>query len=94
MGLAGNLTEQVVTLGHPQGRAFRGTHGDGQLTESGSATNADWYADADTLVYGYRGAGWTSHPNHARIADRFGALATDGYTRSAPAGFRGVRTVR
>jgi hypothetical protein len=92
MDLGGNLGEQVVTLGHPQGRAFRGTHGDGRLTTSGRATNADWRADADTLVHGYRGAGWTSHPNHARIADRFGALQRRA-VRSASSGFRGVRSV-
>jgi hypothetical protein len=93
MDLGGNLGEQVVTLGHPQGRAFRGTHGDGRLTTAGRATNADWRADADTLVHGYRGAGWTSHPNHARTADRFGALQR-GAVRSASSGFRGVRTIR
>jgi hypothetical protein len=93
MELSGNVAEQVVTLGHPQGRAFRGTHGDGRLTAAGQATNADWHADADTLFFGYRGAGWTSHPNHARTADRFGALQSKGRARSYSAGFRAVRTV-
>ena len=92
MDLGGNVDEQVVTLGHRQGRAFRGTHGDGRLTASGIATNADWHADADTLFFGYRGAGWTSHPNHARTADRFGALQSKGRARSYSAGFRAVRT--
>ena len=92
MELSGNVAEQVVTLGHPQGRSFQGTHGDGRLTASGIATNADWHADAGTLFFGYRGAGWTSHPNHARTADRFGALQSKGRVRSYSAGFRAVRT--
>ena len=92
MELSGNVAEQVVTLGHPQGRAFQGTHGDGRLTASGIATNADWHAHAGTLFFGYRGAGWTSHPNHARTADRFGALQSKGRVRSYSAGFRAVRT--
>ncbi|NBB74842.1 MAG: SUMF1/EgtB/PvdO family nonheme iron enzyme [Bacteroidetes bacterium] len=92
MDLGGNVAEQVVTLGHPQGRAFRGTHGDGRLTAAGTATNADWHADADTLFFARRGAGWTSHPNHARTADRFGALSQAGRARSYASGFRAVRT--
>jgi len=92
MDLGGNLAEQVVTLGHPQGRAFRGTHGDGRLTVSGRATNADWHADADTLFFAQRGAGWTSHPNHARTADRFSGLSQAGRVRSYASGFRAVRT--
>jgi len=93
MDLGGNLAEQVVTVGHPQGRAFRGTHGDGRLTASGRATNAGWHADADTLFFARRGAGWTSHPNHARTADRFGALSDAGRVRSYASGFRAVRSV-
>jgi formylglycine-generating enzyme required for sulfatase activity len=92
MDLGGNVAEQVVTLGHPQGRAFRGTHGDGRLTVAGTATNADWHADADTFFFARRGAGWTSHPNHARTADRFGALSDAGRARSYASGFRAVRT--
>lgn len=42
MDLAGSLWERVVTLGHPKGRAFVGSHGDGRLGELGTATNADW----------------------------------------------------
>ncbi|MEM7200383.1 MAG: SUMF1/EgtB/PvdO family nonheme iron enzyme [Planctomycetota bacterium] len=43
MDLAGSLWERVVSIGHPAGRAFRGSHGDGVLdSETGDATNADW----------------------------------------------------
>jgi hypothetical protein len=93
MDLGGNLLEQVVTLGHPQGRAFRGTHGDGRLGPQVRATNPDWHADADTSAYATRGAGWTSHPNHARTADRFSGLRRGGTRRSPAAGFRAVRTL-
>ena len=48
MDLAGSVWERVVTFGHPRGRAFRGTHGDGRITEYGDATNEDWpLGDAD-----------------------------------------------
>ncbi|MCS3651948.1 formylglycine-generating enzyme required for sulfatase activity [Salinibacter ruber] len=93
MDLGGNLLEQVVTLGHPQGRAFRGTHGDGRLGPQVRATNPDWHADADTSAYATRGAGWPSHPNHARTADRFSGLRRGGTRRSPAAGFRAVRTL-
>jgi formylglycine-generating enzyme required for sulfatase activity len=93
MDLGGNLLEQVITLGHPQGRAFRGTHGDGRLGPQARATNPDWHADADTSAYATRGAGWPSHPNHARTADRFSGLRRGGTRRSPAAGFRAVRTL-
>jgi len=92
MDLGGNLAEQVVTVGHPQGRAFRGTHGDGRLSATAGATNPDWHADADTLFFARRGAGWTSHPNHARIADRFSGFDNGGRARSYSSGFRAVRS--
>lgn len=54
--LSGSLWERVVTIGHPRGRAFLGTHGDGSLTD-GNATNADWprQVDRDAPGIGYRG---------------------------------------
>jgi len=93
MELAGNLNEQLITVGHPQGRQFQGTHGDGELTNDGQASNADWFADAEIFYICTRGAGWVSHPNHARTADRFGGLKMNGNRRSAARGFRAVRTV-
>lgn len=42
MDLSGSVWERVVSAGHPAGRAFRGTHGDGVLSEAGDATNDDW----------------------------------------------------
>ncbi|MEM1125782.1 MAG: SUMF1/EgtB/PvdO family nonheme iron enzyme [Bacteroidota bacterium] len=92
MDLGGNLREQVVTVGHPQGRAFRGTHGDGRLTEAGEATNVDWSAAAETHYFAFRGGSWRNAANHARTADRFFALRTGGRVRTSTLGFRGVRT--
>ena len=43
MDLSGSLWERVVSAGHPRGRTFRGTHGDGKLDpQTGTATNQDW----------------------------------------------------
>ncbi|MEM6967732.1 MAG: SUMF1/EgtB/PvdO family nonheme iron enzyme, partial [Bacteroidota bacterium] len=37
MDMGGNLQEPVVTVGHPSGRRFRGSHGDGILSSDGEA---------------------------------------------------------
>jgi hypothetical protein len=54
--LAGNVWERCITVGDSVGRAFTGTHGDGNLGSWASATNADWpRGDKETLGFGYRG---------------------------------------
>jgi formylglycine-generating enzyme required for sulfatase activity len=59
MDLAGSVWERAVTIGHPRGRAFRGTHGDGTLRDYGLATNDDWpLGDNEAGGYGYRGGGY------------------------------------
>ncbi|MCK5942338.1 MAG: hypothetical protein KAI24_10245, partial [Planctomycetes bacterium] len=57
MDLSGSVWERVVSAGHPLGRAFAGTHGDGALSPAGAATNADWPKTdgADAPGMGYRG---------------------------------------
>lgn len=54
--LSGSLWERVVSIGHPRGRAFEGTHGDGRLAD-GRATNSDWprQDERDAPGIGYRG---------------------------------------
>ncbi|MBL8751855.1 MAG: SUMF1/EgtB/PvdO family nonheme iron enzyme [Planctomycetes bacterium] len=42
MDLSGSVWERVVSVGHAQGRAFCGSHGDGVLSAGGDATNTDW----------------------------------------------------
>ena len=62
MDLAGSLWEKCVSIGHPIGRAYQGTHGDGILSAEGSATNADWPKGiAEEGGYGYRGGGYYQH---------------------------------
>jgi formylglycine-generating enzyme required for sulfatase activity len=59
MDLAGSVWERTVTIGHPLGRAFRGTNGDGRLDGFGFATNDDWpKGDVGRGGYGYRGGGY------------------------------------
>jgi formylglycine-generating enzyme required for sulfatase activity len=105
MDLAGSVWEKVVSIGHPKGRAFRGTHGDGELRAYGVATNEDWPSgDHDGGGYGYRGGGNyeyardQSRPDtplslnpHSPVDWRSYA-AWGGAPRSVGYGFRAVRT--
>lgn len=83
MDLSGSMWERVVTAGHPAGRAFTGSHGDGVLdAETGDATNADWPRgsadgrEADGV--GYRGG-----------AEYFGPRKPDNLTNpESPVAFR------
>jgi formylglycine-generating enzyme required for sulfatase activity len=59
MELSGNLWERCVTLGHPAGRAFEGSTGNGELDPDGNADVADW-PDADGAGGGNRGGVWSS----------------------------------
>ncbi|HLF17265.1 MAG TPA: SUMF1/EgtB/PvdO family nonheme iron enzyme [Candidatus Omnitrophota bacterium] len=66
MELSGNLAEMFVTLGRSQGRAFLGTHGDGNLSSAsgyeGNATNNDWpgidVGDSSRGITGTVGSGY------------------------------------
>ena len=99
MDLAGSVWEKTVTIGHPRGRAFRGTHGDGSLRLYGIATNADWPAgDHEAGGYGYRGGGYYErgmqdtdfNPYSPVEWRRYGSWG--GGPRSIAYGFRAVRT--
>lgn len=62
MDLAGSLWEKCVTIGHEIGRNYVGTHGDGEISENGTATNRDWPVGiAEEGGYGYRGGGYYTH---------------------------------
>lgn len=84
MDMGGNAWERCVSVGHPQGRAFTGNHGDGVLNGNGFANQPSWpgqfsgYVETNTGV-GYRGAGFEfPGPNlerNARISSR--RLATE-----------------
>ena len=59
MDLAGSLWERVITIGHERGRNFKGTHGDGALSEEGKATNSDWPVGMENSGgIGFRGGGF------------------------------------
>ena len=99
MDLAGSLWEKCVTIGHPIGRDFKGTHGDGTLATDGRATNADWPKGTNEEGgYGYRGGGYYQHDMrigeynpHSPIAYRpYGSWA--GGKRSIAYSQRYVRT--
>ena len=92
MEMGGNLQEPVVTVGHPSGRKFQGTHGDGELDANGNATNPDWQPIDGAYAFAGRGGCWQFHENHARTADRFKGLRTRENRRASHIGFRGVRT--
>jgi hypothetical protein len=80
MDLSGSLWERVISAGHPAGRRFAGTHGDGVLTAEGDATNDDWprATDRDAPGVGYRGG-----------AEYFGPPDPDNLTNpNSPTAFR------
>jgi hypothetical protein len=95
MDLAGSVWERVVTVGHPRGRAFRGSHGDGAVTEYGVATNADWpHGDHETGGYGYRGGGHyeTDRPPTWQPMEWRDFGSWGGAPRAIAYGFRAART--
>ena len=92
MEMGGNLQEPIVTVGHPSGRKFEGSHGDGELSVDGFATNDDWQPVNGEYAFAGRGGCWKFHENHARTADRFKGLRTNPNRRTSHIGFRGVRT--
>jgi len=55
--LSGNVWERVVTIGNKEGRKYQGSHGDGELSKDGSATNEDWPGWVDGEITGSRGSG-------------------------------------
>ncbi len=98
MDLAGSVWEKVVTIGHEKGRAFQGTHGDGNITGFGDANVAHWPKGFDEGGYGYRGGGYYTHGKnygefnpHSPIAyRRFGSWSSG--NRSVAYSTRMVRT--
>lgn len=92
MEMGGNLQEPVVAVGHPSGRKFKGSHGDGMLSSGGEATNPDWQPVESEYAFGGRGGCWKFHENHARTSDRFKGLRQNEKRRASHIGFRGVRT--
>ena len=99
MDLAGSVWERVITFGHPRGRNFRGSHGDGTLSVYGDATNADWPSgDQEAGGYGYRGGGYYERGMQPRDFNPYSPIAWRRYgswgggPRAIAYGFRAVRT--
>jgi len=76
MDMAGSLWERVVTVGHPKGRGYRGSHGDGSLRPNGNATNADWpIADEASGGIGFRGGGFYGYDREYHEFNPFSPIA-------------------
>lgn len=95
--LSGNVWERAVSVGVPEGQGFGGTHGDGILTNSGNANNADWPGFDGSGVSsaagsGFRGGAWDeTTANYHDISNRQIAGTTDS-TRRSDSGGRLART--
>lgn len=90
MELSGNLYERMVSVGHPDGRAFSGLHGDGVLTGTGEHNVSNW-PTVTTGAIGYRGGSFANGSDFIRVSDRYDAANSANIT-NAHIGFRGVRT--
>lgn len=90
MELSGNLAEEVVTLSLT-GVNYLGTHGNGQLTNTGLATNADWPVSSPSTGAGTRGGSYFHFPPSLRISDRVNISVTVS-NRVNIHGGRGCRT--
>ncbi len=92
MEMSGNLFERPVTVGTAKGRAFTGTHGDGELDASGNANASTWPGGADPDGSGFRSSGWVSLSTHLRVSERnYAAYFDPDDRRLNDNGGRGVR---
>lgn len=99
MDLSGSLWERMVSIGHPNGRSFMGSHGDGMLSENAEANNADWPSgEADSGGVGFRGGGFYGYNRNYHEYNPFSPIAYrpyggwHGVMRSEAYGGRLVRT--
>ncbi len=103
--LSGNVREQVVTVGHPKGRAFAGTHGAGTVEVPPDWPEARYSRGAgeqsgkdDAIGSGLRGGFFGDMPFALRLSDRSRAVhrprdaSFGARSRSDENGFRCVRT--
>ena len=93
MEMTGNMAEQLITMGYPEGRVFTGRCGDGKLDASGK-TDEGWpNASVTWRGSGYKGGFFnTQSPNALMVSDR--STAGDNFKflgGKAGAGGRGVR---
>jgi formylglycine-generating enzyme required for sulfatase activity len=84
MEMSGHCWERTVSVGRPEGRAFAGSNGDGNLLLNGNASNSDWPGftpgqGVNTAIgCGYRGGGFNfsspTQPN-LRVSSRLASTA-------------------
>ena len=92
MDLSSGLFERIVTIGNDAGMLFTGIHGDGELTNEGSANVVRWPQD-NALGSGFRGCDWTFSQELSRISTRCYA-AFNFKERGLDFSFRAVRSVQ
>ena len=99
MDLSGSLWERMVTIGHEQGRAFVGSHGDGILSQYGTTTNTDWPSgEVESGGVGFRGGGFYGYTREYHSYNPFSPISYrpyggwHGVERNKAYGGRLVRT--
>ncbi|MGW9684306.1 formylglycine-generating enzyme family protein [Flagellimonas sp. 2504JD1-5] len=75
MDMAGSIWERVITLGHPNGRAFTGVHGDGNLSPDGAADVQNWPTGESEGGIGFRGGGFYSYDREYHEFNPFSPVA-------------------
>ncbi len=91
MELTGNVYERCITVGNPEGRAFSGAHGDGNLSSAGAATVTGWPTTA--LGIGFRGGSFLNEVPFILVSDRTDA-ANEIVNGNQRLGFRGGRSAQ
>ena len=98
LDLAGSLWERVITVGHPNGRAFTGNHGDGMLDTMGFANVEGWpIAKEETGGFGFRGGGFYGYTRSYHAYNPFSPIAYrpyGGWAGGARTNAYGTRFVR
>ncbi len=89
MELAGNLTERCISAGTPEGRAYTGLSGDGEVSATGSSNVTNWPGSNGQST---RGGNFRRVSNKMMVSTRSFASYTDDM-RFDYVGWRGARTV-
>jgi len=94
MEMSGSIWEYTITVGWPQGRAFIGNHGDGELGGPFYEANTWQWPGPSGVGAGFRGGSWENlglnSPSHRIDNRRHAAQSLSNRGRSI--GGRGVRT--
>lgn len=103
LDLSGNVSELVVTVGNSTGRGFAASHGNGEITYTGSVLgsadiadwpgyNADYNANSLATGSGTKGGSWASSSTQLQTSVRTYA-STAVSTRQSDVGGRCVRSL-